>query len=729
MLIKKVHASALRLGWSFLQGIKRGCNTVPDSYVGGSILDHAIAMTTPPTKSLKFSSGTFVDYTVEGPLDVFVPDTYDVSSSYKATKIVEPTMKDPFHIFERYLTRIFNKTQKLNMSKPQEASHKSSYQSNFAQGGAYGHIVSNYLGSDTEPTMHTEAVLSESGYSFNLTYGIPSIGTVQDYVRKLPHGFIGFTKVVPVLEPIKVRIITKGDAMNYYYAKNAQKSMKGYLDRFTFMTATTRPLISDDISQLLEREKRLNLPFTKWVSGDYKSATDKLNIGLTKMIFNSWMNITDLNIFDRNVLESVLFEQKLEYPPRFTDLLRRNDDIKRLDLTPNEKHVTLLQQNGQLMGSILSFPVLCVANLLCYWFALEEYMGLRYKLHELPVLVNGDDILFRANDEFYEIWLNTIKTAGFVLSTGKNYIHEDIFTINSQVYRFSNGEILEYGYLNVGLLTGQAKHGKMKEKLPLWDIYNKVMHLASDKVYAHSKFLHYHRSLVQQLSKQGNFQLFFPRELGGLGFDLYPGIVSDVTRFQFQLANTMARSFDNLNGKTSDDLLARTIRLVQTNTPKVSQPFMGKINIKVKPKWQPLEAGYTDAPISSDVLFSTPLGDIEPKLAYRFMDPKFLAEFRQSKVRTSKVNHYRKYLNDHNEFMYHYIYSYDYKSYVDRCSLALSSTLKNGLREDPSGGFVWLMPDPKSNIHESFCLPCTSMRYITHTPVFQSLTDDSVSDT
>jgi hypothetical protein len=52
----------------------------------------------------------------------------------------------------------------------------------------------------------------------------------------------------------------------------------------------------------------------------------------------------------------------------------------------------------------------------------------------LPVRVNGDDILFQASNEFYNIWSESLKHVGFVKSVGKNYYSSLFFTINSQIF-------------------------------------------------------------------------------------------------------------------------------------------------------------------------------------------------------------------------------------------------------------------------------------------------------
>ena len=111
---------------------------------------------------------------------------------------------------------------------------------------------------------------------------------------------------------------------------------------------------------------------------------------------------------------------------------------------PKDGPTATLQTDGQLMGSNLSFPILCVINLIGYWTTLEEYTGLRFEPNCLPVLVNGDDILFRIPKPrpddphtFYELWNKNITLFGFELSVGKNYIHDRVFTVNSECWIIS----------------------------------------------------------------------------------------------------------------------------------------------------------------------------------------------------------------------------------------------------------------------------------------------------
>jgi len=184
------------------------------------------------------------------------------------------------------------------------------------------------------------------------------------------------------------------------------------------------------------------------------------------------------------------------------------------------------------MGSILSFPILCLANLVCYWAALEEYLGFRIKLNDLPVLINGDDILFKSNEKLYEIWQRIITSVGFKLSIGKNYIHKSILTVNSQCYHYRSGTFTLLPYLNTGMLLGIAKTGPRGEKLCISDLFNKVT-ICNNPERTGNRFIHYNLKAINFESKNGLLNMFIPKIFGGLGCNRKPLII---TRLQQQLA-------------------------------------------------------------------------------------------------------------------------------------------------------------------------------------------------
>jgi hypothetical protein len=58
----------------------------------------------------------------------------------------------------------------------------------------------------------------------------------------------------------------------------------------------------------------------------------------------------------------------------------------------------------------------------------------REELDQLPVLINGDDILFPASKQLYSAWLNEVNKLGLKPSVGKNYFSDQFFTVNSELY-------------------------------------------------------------------------------------------------------------------------------------------------------------------------------------------------------------------------------------------------------------------------------------------------------
>jgi len=246
------------------------------------------------------------------------------------------------------------------------------------------------------------------------------------------------------------------------------------------------------------------------------------------MAFEESLGHLDVLPACKDVLRSVLYEQTIHYPSRMNHAG---------DLDP------LHQTTGQLMGSTLSFPILCAVNLVAYWAAVEEYLGRPVDPQELPVLVNGDDILFRSDPRLYAMWLTNIRDVGFSLSLGKNYVHPHILTVNSQVFQFTAPDTFRYvGYYNTGLLTGQSKvTGRANARLaPVWALYNEVVRGAVNPARAHRRFLHYHKTdiaAVSRMNESTTFNLGLPFQRGGLGFEIPDSITTHITAFQRRFAS------------------------------------------------------------------------------------------------------------------------------------------------------------------------------------------------
>nr|WLV75612.1 RNA-dependent RNA polymerase [Heterobasidion ourmia-like virus 1] len=87
---------------------------------------------------------------------------------------------------------------------------------------------------------------------------------------------------------------------------------------------------------------------------------------------------------------------------------------------------TVIQQSGQLMGNLLSFPLLCLLNFLAFKFVVRR---------NVPLRINGDDIAFRATPAEFDAWSQSVGASGLTLSKGKTLIHRVFFSLNSTFFQ------------------------------------------------------------------------------------------------------------------------------------------------------------------------------------------------------------------------------------------------------------------------------------------------------
>jgi len=234
-------------------------------------------------------------------------------------------------------------------------------------------------------------------------------------------------QVVPLLEAFKVRTITKGDADQYHLARRWQKVIHGVMRKQFNCRLIGQPCNSAFLSQVFG-----NSPYFAqsdkegfFVSGDYESATDLLHPYLSEVANEAICQRLRIPLEDQWVLKQCLTGHELKY----------------------EKKGSLhKQQWGQLMGSPSSFPILCLINLAATKVAYEVYfrqIGVLKEneycvLEELPMCVNGDDILYWSfTDDHYNIWKGVTKQCGLKFSLGKNYTHKRVAIINSELYIYN----------------------------------------------------------------------------------------------------------------------------------------------------------------------------------------------------------------------------------------------------------------------------------------------------
>lgn len=247
----------------------------------------------------------------------------------------------------------------------------------------------------------------------------------------------GAAKVKPIMEPLKIRMITAGDYKSNGLYSNLQNKLWSGLQKFNQFRLTGRPVSVRDVDELLLKSPK---EFKEWNSGDYSQATDNLNRDASIACIKSLSG--DPITF--NVLKKGLMDTYLDFGSCGVDGMEKEN---------------VEMRSGQLMGCVFSFPILCIINLACYKHALQIYLGRKLSIRELDVLVNGDDILFRTNDRFQSIWEKTIEQCGFKKSVGKNYVSSKFAVINSCYFSTTNSNVRKVPYCNMGWVTGEKKGG------------------------------------------------------------------------------------------------------------------------------------------------------------------------------------------------------------------------------------------------------------------------------
>lgn len=143
-----------------------------------------------------------------------------------------------------------------------------------------------------------------------------------------------------------------------------------------------------------------------FVSGDYESATDNLSLEVAEWCLRV-MRDTSRCIPDK-IWNYAL--SSLRARINYSDML---DDVE--------------QTRGQLMGNLLSFPLLCLQNYIAFRFFVPDT--------NVPVKINGDDIVFRSTREVADRWMDGVVRTGLVLSRGKTLVRGNMFSLNSMFFR------------------------------------------------------------------------------------------------------------------------------------------------------------------------------------------------------------------------------------------------------------------------------------------------------
>jgi hypothetical protein len=236
-------------------------------------------------------------------------------------------------------------------------------------------------------------------------------------------------------EPLKVRTITKGPVFPYWVLKPLQQYLWGKLKSHATFQLVGTPMSSEILSKVFNRGLAGDEAF---VSGDYSAATDNLKQWLSRYVVKCICERIGAPNWLRRLASKSLVGHRLHY----------EDSI-------------LAQVNGQLMGSPLSFPILCIVNAaLCSAPLRRRREFKRCRLSTLPVLINGDDCGMAYTSGEYAEWKSLSAEAGMSPSVGKCYFSRHMIQLNSELYDYAPEKGFTYvPYLNFGLCSPLVSKG------------------------------------------------------------------------------------------------------------------------------------------------------------------------------------------------------------------------------------------------------------------------------
>lgn len=218
------------------------------------------------------------------------------------------------------------------------------------------------------------------------------------------------SRVTAVLAGGKHRVISVGDVdMNLF--RPLHTAIYNRLSRFKWL------LRGEAKASRFNDEFRL-VPGEVFVSGDYESATDNLNSTVQETILQ--LVLDNSSSVPKGILDSAC-------------------STLRMDLCTRDSPRVYHQKRGQLMGNLLSFPLLCIVNYLAFRF----YSGTSMSRDSVPVRVNGDDIVFRATPEVASRWMEGVVGSGLTLSRGKTMVHRRYFSLNSCLFESGRARVTQ----------------------------------------------------------------------------------------------------------------------------------------------------------------------------------------------------------------------------------------------------------------------------------------------
>jgi hypothetical protein len=269
-----------------------------------------------------------------------------------------------------------------------------------------------------------------------------------------------FVKPVALPEALKIRTITKGPPITYTVLRSLWKKLHTTLRNHPTFKFIGTPVTEEGMLDALGYQLKDG---EIYLSGDYRDATNNFESWVSETIADEISIVLKLEPIERILFIRALIHHRFNVAEGLDTVRFNMDDEESLPGDP--------QLAGQLMGSIVSFPVLCIGNAALTRWSWEATTGKRVKLRDCPMSVNGDDVAARGPEGFHANWALVTAKGGLEDSVGKTFVSREFVMINSTMYqRESEPHVLEENpkrisrlrfvpYVHMGALHGRQRSG------------------------------------------------------------------------------------------------------------------------------------------------------------------------------------------------------------------------------------------------------------------------------
>jgi hypothetical protein len=427
-----------------------------------------------------------------------------------------------------------------DIMKPLAPSFNSNVVKTRAGFGAFGVLVDDGVLKDTktppiameqgegrEESMYSRSVTNFSALKeqLNTVYSEIYLTSAVKAMAESPD-----VELISLPEPLKIRTISKGPPYTYFVLQPVQQFLHKIMRKhpcFKLIGETINAgLISDALFKNVSNTDCKLSGDDGLLSVDYKGATDSIDPYYSDIAVKSISEHVKLPPFLTTLFHRSLTGHNMSIDPI---LLSRMGFP--MDLCP-----LIPQKWGQLMGSVMSFIILCILNFAVLRATWEIDHGETVIAKLAPVIVNGDDGGLPGSDSVMHIWKGVSSLVGFQPSVGKVYWSKNYINMNSTGYRLKNGSLKQIPYVNMGLVTGLKRSGGSVSVLDEADIsvgarhHELMKNCINDLDFrgrVHGLFSKYNKPIL----KAFELPWFIPENLGGyglmpiVGYKVYQGLV------------------------------------------------------------------------------------------------------------------------------------------------------------------------------------------------------------